>query len=101
MEFDQAFEPFLHHIFWNLVFHGGSRRTGADRVLERVRLRKPGLAHHVHGLFEVFLGFTRESNNDVGGDRRVRDTFAYLVQNVHEAFGAVGPAHGFQHGVRP
>src|SRR5699024_6718013 len=43
---------------------------------------------------------TRESDNNIGGDRGVRDLRTDLIQDGEELLGSVGTAHLFEHLVR-
>ena len=47
-------------------------------------------------LLEVLLGLAREADDDVGGDRRVRDLRAHPVDDAEEPRAAVGAAHRLQ-----
>ena len=71
-ERDQPLVPLLHHRARHLAVHGRGRGPRADRVLEGEGGREPGLPHHVQGVGEVGLGLAGEADDDVGGDRRVR-----------------------------
>ncbi len=80
----------------HLVRHGRGRGARADRVLEGERGGEPGLADEVEGGREVLLGLAGEADDDVRGDRRVRDVRADVVQDREVAVAAVGAAHRLQ-----
>ena len=94
----QTVEPVLHHVARNL-FHCGGRRAGAWRVDERERRGEARLAHHVHGLLEVLLGFTGESDDDIGGNLCVGHGLADTTEDIEELGGPVGAAHRAQDAV--
>jgi hypothetical protein len=53
----------------------------------------------VQGVLEVRVRLAREADDDVGGDRRVRDAFAHLVEDREEPLRPIGAAHGLEHPV--
>ena len=97
---DEPLVPVLHHVPRHLAVHGRGGRPGADRVLEGEGGREPGLPHDLQGVGEVGLGLPREADDDVGGDGRVRQLRADVLQDRQVALATVGAAHRPQDRVR-
>ena len=100
LESSQTFEALLHNVLGHLIVHRCGGGPGADGVLESEGLRETRTPDDVHGPQEVLLGLAWEADDDVGGDRCVRDLLAHRIEDAHESAGAVGAAHGFEDRVR-
>ena len=96
----QALEAFLHHGLGQLVRQVRGGGAGPLGVLEGEGGGEAGLLHDVERGLEVLLGLAGESDDDVGGDGRVRHLLADLVQDAQELGGPVGPAHVLEDLVR-
>src|SRR5690625_99925 len=72
----------LYHLGWDLVIHGRSRGAGPRGVLEGVGHRKAGFFDDGHGVLEVFLSFSREADNNVGGDGGVGNALADAIEDA-------------------
>src|SRR5690606_26133227 len=57
------------------------------------------LTYDVQGGLEVLLGLAGEADDDVGGDRGVRDQLAYAVEDAEELLLAVRATHRLEHRV--
>src|SRR3984893_18688357 len=90
-ERDEPVVTLLHDRLGHLDGHGPGRRARANRVLEGQRGREPGLTYQVKRLREVLLCLAWEADDDVRGDRRLRDMRADVVQDRKVAVAAVGP----------
>ena len=80
----EPFEALLHHGLGQLVRQVGGGGAGPLGVLEGEGGGEAGLLHDVQGGLEVLLGLAGEADDDVGGDGRVRDLLADLVQDAEE-----------------
>jgi len=89
----QPLVALLHHRLGDLVGHRGRRGARTDRVLERECGSEAGLPDHGQRVLEIRFGLPRESHDDVGGDRGVRDRRPDPLQDAEVPLGAVGAAH--------
>ena len=96
---DQPLIAFLHNGFRQLPVQFGGGGAGPLGVLEGERRREPGLPHHVEGGGEVLFGLAGKSDDQVGGDGRVRHGRPNPVDDAQVALGAVRPPHRAQHPV--
>ena len=80
-----------------LVGEGGRLGAPPRRVDEREGAVEADLLGDRERLLEVGLGLAREADDDVGGDRAVRDVLADQRHAVEEALARVGAAHPLQH----
>ena len=94
----ESFEPVLDHVVRHLL-HFGGRSAWARRIDEGECGRESRLFHHAQSFLEVLFGFTRETDDDVGGDLRIRHGLTDFAQNVKELRGTIRTAHGAQDSV--
>ncbi len=100
LERGEAVVALLDDLLRHLAVHLGRGRAGALGVLEGERRGEAGLAHDLEGLLEVGVRLAREADDDVRGDRRVRNGLADPLDDPEVAFAPVGAAHRPQHRVR-
>ena len=93
LQLDQSLVTLGDNSFGNLAgqFRGGG--AGTLGVLEGERTGEPGRGDHVEGGLEILLRLPRETDDEVGGDRGVRDGGTYPLDDAQVALGPVGPAH--------
>ena len=96
LQLDQALIAFGHNSFRKLAVQFGRRGARPLRVLEGERADKSGRRDDVERGLEVFFGLAGKPDDDVGGDRGVRDGRAHFVDDAEIAFGAIGAAHRAQ-----
>src|SRR5699024_7249878 len=93
LQCNEALVALLYDGLWDLVRHGSCRGAGAWRVLKGKCAGKARLLDDVEGCLEVLFRFARESHDDVGGDSRVRNALADLVEDPQEFLRTVGATH--------
>ena len=79
--------------------HGRRERTGTIGVRKHVDMRQRRALEIQRQLLEVPVGLAGEADDDVRGDRGVRDVRADVVQDREVAVAAVGAAHRLQHAI--
>ena len=93
---EAVLDDFLRH----LVFHLRRRGARARGILEGKRRGEAGAPDQVHGGLEVLFGLAWETNDDIGGNRRVRNLLPDLIEDAQELLRAVGTAHVLQDLIR-
>ena len=99
-ELDKLLVALLDDRFWNLILHDASRSVRTDGILERESRRESRLLDDSHRLGEIFVGFTRKTDNDISSNSSVRDGLAHPVEDAQELRGSIRTAHPTQHLVR-
>ena len=67
---------------------------------ETFGLRMADFTYQAHGVFEIFFGLARETNNDVGRDGGIGDLGANTVEDAEELFGTIRALHCLEDRVR-
>ena len=76
----QRVEAFFFALFWRVVNQIGRRRARALAIYKGVREVETDVLDQLHGLFEVFLGFTGEADDKVRADANARHRRAQFAQ---------------------
>src|SRR5215207_3043395 len=100
-ELDQALHPVALDPVRYLALHLGRLRAAPRREDKGEGAVVADLVDKLEGLLEVLIGLAGEADDDVGGDRAVRDVLADQRHPVEVALAVVGPAHPLQHLTRP
>ena len=100
LEVDQSLIALGHNVFGHLAIQVGGGGSWPLRVLEGECAGEPRLLDDVERGLEVGLGFAGESDDDVGGDRGVRNGGTDAVDDPEVALGTVGPSHRPQDSIR-
>ncbi|CFH37100.1 Uncharacterised protein [Mycobacterium tuberculosis] len=93
---DQAFIAFLHNGFRQLSVELRGRCPGPLGVLEGKCGREAGPAHHVERGREVLFGLPGETDDQIGGNRGMRDGRPHALDDAEVALGTIGPPHRAQ-----
>ncbi|MNH35317.1 hypothetical protein D3C79_959900 [compost metagenome] len=78
----QALQALVLNLLRNIILHRGCRRAFARRINKGIRHIITYFADKRQRLFELLLRFTRESDDDIGGQDRVRHADLKLTHQL-------------------
>ena len=92
----QTLVALLDHGLRHLVWHGRSRRSLADRILEGESGREARLVDDREGVLEVVLCLAGEPHNDVGCDGSVWNLLSHAIEDPQELLASITAPHSLQ-----
>ena len=101
LQFKQPVVTLLYNVLRYLVIILSRRRTRARAVLEGKSTAETSLFHNIEGCLEVVLRFSRETNDNIRGNRGMGKLRANLIQNSQETLRPIGTSHVLKHPIRP
>ena len=81
------------------VFHFGSRRAFALRINESEHLSIADFSHEVGGRLEIFFGFAREADDNIGGEGNIGVRLAHFSHQIKIVLSGIATIHGLQHAI--
>ena len=82
-------------------FHGCGRCSGPWRIDKGEGSVKPYLPDNIDGIIHILSCLTRKTNDDIGGDRRIRQLFSYLQCQVKVFFFIILSVHALKYPAAP